>query len=147
MPDGTGDLFIDPSEGLPHLARLAENTRQVFTDVIEALSTLERCPWGKNVRVRIRAVDQHEQHQLEASGIEGTSCGGALAVGLYSLWADESLENGLVTSFALTPGIDAARRVTHIETDLGDVGVDHGVMTMSLAPTRLATYRLDISTR
>jgi alpha-mannosidase len=47
-------------------------------------------------------------------------------------------------SLSLAPGIESARRVTHIETDMSRASVKKGNLSESLAPMQVATYRLQV---
>lgn len=75
------------------------------------------------------------------------------------LWAlkpaEEGIEAGIVArvwnvapepsdfSLSLTPGLKGVRRVTHLETDLGDIPLKKGALSEKLAPMQLSTYRLE----
>jgi len=74
------------------------------------------------------------------------------------LWAlkpaEEGMAKGIVArvwnqsvdrrrfSLALATGIAGARRVTHIETDLGEATVVEGALSATIAPSQLLTFRL-----
>jgi hypothetical protein len=95
--DGEGQVFLDPRQAF---VLLDESFAAVFRHARDILRQHLGCLPRGDVRVRIEPF-RHEQARYEE--LTGNSAGGALALGLWSLWTNTRLEAGIVASFALTP--------------------------------------------
>jgi hypothetical protein len=94
---GEGQVFLDPVQAF---VSLDDSFSTVFRHAADALRQHGACPPRGDVRVRIEHLDPP---QVWAEPLIGKSGGGALALGLWALWAGAPLQAGLAPSFALTP--------------------------------------------
>jgi hypothetical protein len=95
--DGPGQVFLCPQQAF---LELKGSFSTIFRHAAEALAKHVGCCATGDVRVRI---EDFHAGQLWNAPLEGNSAGGALALGLWSLWTQTPLQAGVVTSFALAP--------------------------------------------
>ncbi|MGI8423203.1 MAG: glycosyl hydrolase-related protein [Chloroflexota bacterium] len=151
------DLRIRDQGGATHfMQRFALQTRERFDPVAAMKFALEH----QNPLVA-RAVTQ-------APGVPSARGVGSLPEASYAslsisnpkilLWALKPAEDGIASgiiarvwnlsaepqqfSLSLATGIEHARNLTHVETDVAVATVTAGALSASLAPSQIATYRL-----
>jgi hypothetical protein len=95
--DGPGQVFLDPRQAF---LDLKDSFSTIFRHAAEALDKHVGCSPTGDVRVRI---EEFRTGQLWDAPLRGNSAGGALALGLASLWTQTPLQAGVVPSFALVP--------------------------------------------
>jgi hypothetical protein len=94
---GTGQVFLDPQRAFQELDG---PFRVIFDHARDAVVRAFGCTPTGDVRVRI---EEFQHAPLWHTKWQGNSAGGALALGLASLWMQTPLQAGVVTSFALAP--------------------------------------------
>jgi HEAT repeat protein len=137
LPGGTGEVFLDPRQAISReLGPVFAATFDQARDVARGL--LGDGARGGDVRVGIEPHDpghKAESH-LQRCLLEGSSAGGALALGLWSLWQGMPLDTGLVVSFALAATGAAADERCH---EVGDeIKKARGVLERGLRTLLLA---------
>jgi len=95
--NGSGQVFLDPRQAF---LDLDESFAAIFHQAPGALAKNLGCSATGDVRVRI---EEHRTGQLWNAPLRGNSAGGAVALGLASLWTQTPLQAGVVPSFALAP--------------------------------------------
>src|SRR5262249_38345412 len=96
LSGGDGSVFLDPHQAF---APLDDAFSGIFRHAPAVLGQHLDCHPSGDVRVRIEPC---RGMNVWTGMLRGNSAGGALALGLWSLWTDTPLEAGVVASFALT---------------------------------------------
>lgn len=94
--EGKGEVFIAPEQAF---VPLDPDFEQVLHHAPQVLKQEGICSPSTSVRVRVETI---VDRSLIETPLKGNSCGGALALGLWSLWTGEPLKDDLVISFSLT---------------------------------------------
>jgi HEAT repeat protein len=125
LPDGTDQVFLDPHQAVSReLGPVFAATFDQARDIARGL--LGDGARGGDVRVAIEPHDESSETDLQRYPLFGTSAGGALALGLWSLWQGMPLDTGLVVSFALAAdGKDTDGRCHEVG---GDIKKARGVL-------------------
>lgn len=105
--DGPGQVFLDPRQAF---LNLDPSFRSIFRHAPEALANHLGCSATGDVRVHLIGFDTDEMWDAR---LQGPSAGGALLLGLWSLWSKTLLQAGVVPSFALTPKGTATDSASH----------------------------------
>jgi HEAT repeat protein len=101
LPFGSGEVFLSP--GQAPLRCLEEDFSLTFRQA--ALAARRLLPADSDpgdVRVSIEPFESTDEAYLWNRPLKGPSAGGALALGLWSLWQAVPLDTGLAVSFALS---------------------------------------------
>jgi HEAT repeat protein len=100
LPSGSGEVFLSPKQA--PLRCLEEDFSLTFQQAALAARRLlpADCDRG-DVRVSIEPFESSDEAYLWNRPLKGPSAGGALALGLWSLWQAVPLDTGLAVSFAL----------------------------------------------
>jgi hypothetical protein len=132
---GTGEVFLDPRQAVSH------ELHPVFAATVDQARGLARSLLGDgarsgDVRIAIEPHDPAKGVHLQRCLLEGPSAGGALALGLWSLWQGMPLDTGLVVSFALaaTSGVTDGR----CHEVGGDIEKARGALELKLRTLLLA---------
>jgi hypothetical protein len=98
--DGDGQVFLHPRQAF---LSLDPSFRNIFRHAPDALRQHVGCAPTGDVRVRIEVF--RPAGKAWDAPLTGDSAGGALALGLWSLWTRTPLQAGVIPSFALAvPG-------------------------------------------